>query len=96
MWLVEDISKPQLPRDSTHEAISQLIQQGADYEDGVIRVPSYFVYFLHFAEHNVPSWVENSPFLRQQGRLSLFELNLVNCVGAIRLGPIDLLRCQVY
>ena len=63
----EDISKPQSPPDSTHEVISQLIQQGADCRDRVIRVPSDSVYFLHFAEGSVPSWVENSPFLRQRG-----------------------------
>jgi hypothetical protein len=90
----EDISKPQSPPDSTHEVISQLIQQGADCRDRVIRVPSDSVYFLHFAEGSVPSWVENSPFLRQRGKLNLFELNLVNCVGSVCLGPIDLdVRC---
>jgi hypothetical protein len=88
--IAKDISKLQPALDHTHDVISQLIQQGACCEDGVIRVPSDSVCYLHFAEDNVPSWVESSPFLRRRGTLNLFELNLVNCVGLIRVGPIDL------
>ncbi len=80
--IAKDISKLQPALDHTHDVILQLIQQGACCEDRVIRVPSDSVYYLHFAEDNVPSWVEGSPFLRRRGTLNLFELNLVVSVNS--------------
>lgn len=70
--------------------ISQLERQGARREDGVVRVSSDRTYYLYFQPDNVPGWVGSSPFLQKCGELDLFLLNLVNCVGMIRLGPVDL------
>ncbi|MEA4883281.1 MAG: DUF2357 domain-containing protein [Clostridia bacterium] len=75
----------------TVDLVSQLIQQGARCEDGVIRVESDSAYYLSFGDGDAPVWIEQSPLVaRLGGGLGLFELNLVNCVGRLRLGPVEL------
>ena len=49
------------------------------------------LYFtLYFDERPIPDWVMSSPLLEKHHSLPLFHLNLVNRVGRIRIGPIEL------
>ena len=44
----------------------------------------------YFDERPIPDWVMSSPLLEKHHSLPLFHLNLVNRVGRIRIGPIEL------
>ena len=72
------------------DVVCQLVQQGASRGDGILRVPSDSVFHLYFDERPIPDWVMSSPLLEKHHSLPLFHLNLVNRVGRIRIGPIEL------
>ncbi|MGI6539523.1 MAG: DUF2357 domain-containing protein [Bacillota bacterium] len=56
-----------------------------------MRVPSDSVYYLRFEDGHGPTWFEQSLLVtRLGGTPGLFQLNLVNCVGRLRLGPVEL------
>lgn len=74
---------------STHLA-EQMIRQGARSDGNLLVVPSDQVYFLDVNVDPVPPWVTSSPLLKRLGSTHLFALNLINCVGHLRLGPLEL------
>jgi predicted component of viral defense system (DUF524 family) len=75
---------------TANDVVSQLLRQGASSCDGTVCVPSDSVLYLYFEDLSIPDWVMSSPFLTQRQSLPIFELNLVNRVGRISLGPIEL------
>jgi predicted component of viral defense system (DUF524 family) len=74
---------------STHLA-EQMIKQGARSDGNLLVVPSDRVFLLDANVDPVPPWVISSPLLKRLGSTRLFALNLINCVGHLRLGPLEL------
>lgn len=73
------------------QVVSQLVRQGArDGGGGVLRVLSDRKFYLYFEPGAAPPWLLEASLVNRRGESDVYELDLVNRVGRLRLGPVEI------